>query len=78
MVGPVAEKDKITDLGDMLQRPRETDPSFRVFGAKQHPYSFDPTLAAKKPRRTAVERNSRPATATEGGKAPDIYLTRMA
>jgi hypothetical protein len=40
----VAAIDDTTALGDMLRRLRVADPSFRVFGSKQHRYRLGPTL----------------------------------
>ena len=41
------ETNDIAELGNLLQRLRATDASFRVFGSTQHRYSFGPTLSER-------------------------------
>jgi hypothetical protein len=41
----VDETNDLAELGDMLQRLRETGTSFRIFGWEQHRYSIGSTLS---------------------------------
>jgi hypothetical protein len=43
-IGSVEETNNIAELAGMLRELRATDPSFRVFGSKQHRYSLGPAL----------------------------------
>jgi hypothetical protein len=43
----LGETNDIAELGDMLQRLRAADSSFRVFGSTQHRYALGPTLSER-------------------------------